>query len=200
MCGRYYIEIDDRELQNICDAVQKKQQEEETGEQLEIKLCGEIFPTDIVAAMTGLNEYRPMKWGFGGFDKKPLINARSETALTKPAFKESMYQRRCLIPASGYYEWKKDGNKKIKHQIHIPGQAMYFAGCYKKDKGEPLPRFVILTRAAAHGLEEIHERMPVIIPKKFTRSWLHDNAGAMAGILSDSGADFIENVIMRELK
>ena len=179
MCGRYYIEIDDRELRDICDAVQRKQQEDEVNEQLEIKLSGEIFPTDIAVAMTGANEYRIMKWGFSGFDKRPLINARSETALVKPAFQESMLKRRCLIPASGYYEWKKDGNKKIKHQIHIPGQAMYFAGCYRLEKGESLPRFVILTKPAAPELQEIHDRMPVMIPANLAKDWLHDGPEAM---------------------
>ena len=192
MCGRYYVEIDDRELQEICDAVMRKQQEDETNEQLEIKLSGEIFPTDIVPIITGTNEYLPMKWGFSGFDKRPLINARSETALEKPTFREPMLNRRCLIPASGYYEWKKDGSKKIKHKIFIPGQPIYFAGCYRQERGEDLPRFVILTRAAAPSIEDIHDRMPVIIPKDLARSWLNDGPDVMGeGTVSDIEAEVV---------
>jgi len=172
MCGRYYIEIDDRELQDICNAVQEKQGREE---QLEIKLSGEIFPTDIVPVQIGLGAYQAMKWGFIGFDKKPVINARSETAQIKPMFKESMFARRCLIPASGYFEWRREGSKKIKHRFCLPNQTIYFAGCYRQEKDEPLPRFVILTRAATSGLEYIHDRMPVIIPKEYAGDWLHEN-------------------------
>jgi len=185
MCGRYYVEIDDRELQDICDAVHKKHQEEENSEQLEIKLYGEIFPTDIVPIIIGSNKYLPMKWGFSGYDKRPLINARSETALTKSTFQESMLSRRCLIPASGYYEWKKTGSQKIKHRIYIPGQPIYFAGCYRQEKDERLPRFVILTRAASHCLEEIHDRMPVILPKGYAREWLYDDPSAMDKALTE---------------
>lgn len=177
MCGRYYIEISDKELRDICDEVRSRDSEENT-KQLEIKLSGEIFPTDIVPVITGPLKYLPMRWGFVGFDKKPLINARSETAFDKPTFRDSMLERRCLIPASGYFEWKREGSKKIKHKIYIPGQSMYFAGCYRKEKGEPLPRFVILTREAAHGFEEIHDRMPVIIAKNYANNWL--NAGVIS--------------------
>ena len=184
MCGRYYVEIDDKELRDICDAVQRKQQEEDVNEQLEIKLSGEIFPTDIVPIIVGANQYLPAKWGFSGFDKRPLINARSETVLIKPTFRDSMLERRCLIPASGYFEWKKDGSKKIKHQIHIPGQAMYFAGCYRLEKGESLPRFVILTKPAAPELEEIHERMPVMIPINYAKDWLYSSPETMTKTVS----------------
>jgi putative SOS response-associated peptidase YedK len=99
MCGRYYIEIDEKELQDIVDAVEKNIKE--YPEQTTIKMSGEIFPTDIVPVQTGLNRYAAMKWGFVGFDGKPLINARSETALEKPMFRQAMLERRCLIPASG---------------------------------------------------------------------------------------------------
>jgi len=177
MCGRYYVEIDDEELRDICEAVREKQQEEDN--QLEIKLSGEMFPTDIVPVQTGLGEYRPMVWGLRGFGKGPLINARSETVLIKQAFQESIVKRRCLIPASGYYEWKSDGNKKRKYKIYLSGKPIYLAGCYRQEKGEPLPRFVILTREAVHGLEEIHERMPVIIPKSRVKDWLYDSPDAM---------------------
>ena len=183
MCGRYYIEIDDRELQDICDAIVRDKQEQE--EQLEIKLSGEIFPTDIVPVQIGLGEYRAMKWGFTGFDGKPLINARSETALTKPTFRESMLIRRCLIPASGYFEWKKEATRKVKHRICVPGQPIYFAGCYRQEVNVSTSSFVILTHAAVNGLEYIHNRMPVIIPKDYAGNWLHNDPVTMKNALTE---------------
>ena len=110
MCGRYYIEIDERELRQIADEIEKKTKGPPG--QMTLKAGGEVFPTDVVPVQTGINQYLPMKWGFVGFDGKPMINARSETALEKPMFRQSMLERRCLIPASGYYEWQKTGKAK----------------------------------------------------------------------------------------
>ena len=177
MCGRYYIEIDDRELQEICDAIPKT--EKERYEQLQIKLSGEVFPTNIVPVQTGEKSYQLMKWGFSGFDKKPVINARSETAFIKPMFRDSMNRRRCLIPATGYYEWLKENNRKTKYRFYIQGKPMYFAGCFHHEQDAPLPSFVILTQAAACGAETVHDRMPLIIPASGAGLWL--SRGAYTG-------------------
>ena len=175
MCGRYYIEIDERELRNIINEVEKNVHG--SSEQLTLKTSGEIFPTDIVPVQTGLHQYTAMKWGFSGFDGRPVINARSETALDKPMFQKAMLERRCLIPASGYYEWRKDGNKKIKHRFFIPGTPMCFAACYRHEQNSALPSFVILTKQAVGGLEAIHDRMPIIIPPEHAKAWLYESPG-----------------------
>ena len=183
MCGRYYIEIDESELQDIVNEVEKK-----TGEyqgELNLKTSGEIFPTDIVPVQTGINEYWPMKWGFVGYNGKPVINARSETALQKPMFKLSMQDRRCLIPASGYYEWKKDGSKKTKCRIYSPGEPMYLAGCYRKDKDSNLFNFVVLTRPADYGIENIHDRMPVIVPQTHIKTCLYESPDVIEYVIQD---------------
>jgi putative SOS response-associated peptidase YedK len=183
MCGRYYIEIDDRELQDIVRAAEKNIGE--THEQLTIKTGGEIFPTDIVPVQTGPNQYWFMKWGFAASNGKPVINARSETALEKPMFRKAMRGQRCLIPASGYYEWRKDGAGKIKHQFYLPGSPMFFAGCWRKEK-EGMPHtFVILTRPASGGAEAIHDRMPVIIPQNRAAAWLSESPDAMKEAITD---------------
>ena len=166
MCGRYYIEIDDRELQDICDAVSR-----ENDGRLEIKLSGEIFPTNIVPTLAGLKHYQAMKWGFAGFDGRPIINARKEAATAKPMFRDCLLHRRCLIPASGYYEWQKDGSRKIKYRFYTPGKPIYLAGCFRQETGSPLRSFVILTQEARGGLKAIHGRMPVIIPPADIESW-----------------------------
>ncbi|MCL1808833.1 MAG: SOS response-associated peptidase [Clostridiales bacterium] len=183
VCGRYYVEIDENELRDIVDAVMK--QEEEHQEQLKIKLYGEMFPTDFVPVQTGIGQFQAMKWGYASASKRPVINARSETALTKPMFLESMKLRRCLVPASGYYEWKKEGSRKVKHKIYIPRQPMFMAGCYRQEPGNLFKSFVILTRAAAGDLEEIHGRMPVIIPRSCAKNWLHGGPDAMNNALTE---------------
>ena len=172
MCGRYYIETDERELQDIVNDVQRKISG--APEQMKLKTNGEVFPSDMVPVQTGDKRYEPMIWGFIGINGKPLINARSETAATKPTFKQSMLERRCLIPASGYYEWRKDGKNKIKYQFYLPGSLMFFAGCFRQEPGSHINRFVILTRQASKNIEWVHDRMPVIIPKSHIQTWLHE--------------------------
>lgn len=178
MCGRYYIEIDEKELREIAHVVEEKMRD--YPDQMTFKTSGEIFPTDVVPVQIGAGEYQLMKWGFSGFNKSVVINAKSETALQKPMFRESMLERRCLIPASGYYEWQKIGSKKIKYQFYDPNSPLYLAGCWHQEEGNPFHTFVILTRPAIKTFEEIHDRMPVIIPQNHMRAWLYDSPEAIA--------------------
>lgn len=183
MCGRYYIEIHEQELREIVREVEKNKRD--YPEQMTFKTNGEIFPTDIVPVQTGIAEYQIMKWGFSDFHGRPIINARSETVLEKPMFQASVMERRCLIPASGYYEWQREGSKKIKYQFFVPNVPIYFAGCWRQEKGNPFRTFVILTRPAVGALEVIHDRMPVIIPQRHMRTWLHDSIDAMAEAVTE---------------
>ena len=177
MCGRYYIAIDDDELRDIGDEAEKLVNA--FNEPMQLKTYGEVFPTNVVPVMTGRGRYVPMKWGFTGYDKKSVINARSETALQKRMFRRPMLDCRCLVPASGYYEWKRGDDKKTKYQFYTPDGPVYFAGCYREESGSGLRRFVILTREAVNGLEEFHDRMPVIIPRDKTDAWLFEGPEAM---------------------
>jgi putative SOS response-associated peptidase YedK len=144
---------------------------------------GEIFPTNIVPVQTGPREFVPMKWGFTDFRGNPLINARSETALEKKTFRDSMQKRRCLIPASGYYEWRKTDGGKVKHRFFLPGKTLHLAACWREEEGRPV--FVILTRNAAGGAERIHERMPVIIPDSRIDAWLCDTPDVMSEAMTE---------------
>lgn len=175
MCGRYYIEDDDvqEELLKIIEEVQRRTSASENP--VALKAHGEIFPTDTVPVIANNRDMRPtpfaMQWGYTMSDGKRIINARSETALEKPLFKDGMLQRRCLIPASGYYEWEKRDGKKIKYAIQPEGARMlYMAGIYRIEKG--LPVFSILTRAVAPGIAFIHDRMPVIFAEAARKNWL----------------------------
>ena len=185
MCGRYYIEIDTSELEDICRQVEQNAVSE--AEQLTFNMkSGEVFPTNIVPIRVGDGVYKPMKWGFTAYDGKLLINARSETAIEKPTFKKSMLERRCLIPASGYYEWQKQRTSKQKYSFYLPDKKLvYMAGCYRQEEENPVSSFVILTKAASPSLKEIHNRMPVIIPENRIHSWLYDSPDVMNESLND---------------
>jgi len=177
MCGRYYIAIDEDELREIGDEAEKIAIR--YPEPISVKTHGELFPTNVVPVRTGRDGIVPMKWGFMNFDKKLLINARSETAHQKPTFRRPMLEGRCLVPASGYYEWQRADEKKNKFQFFIPNTPIYFAGCYRMEKESPIGRFVILTRQAVNGLEYFHDRMPVIIPREKFDEWLYESSDAI---------------------
>jgi putative SOS response-associated peptidase YedK len=177
MCGRYFIDISNDILREICKEVAQKVAEQY--EQLTIKYEGDVFPSDIVAVQEAPDSYVPMQWGFTNFDGKLLINARSETAAEKPTFRESMLERRCLIPASGYYEWHTQGKAKTKYAFTTDGLPLWLAGCYRKEHDAQVPRFVILTREATPELTIIHNRMPVIIPQNYAQLWLSGGLSAL---------------------
>jgi putative SOS response-associated peptidase YedK len=166
MCGRYYVEMSDDELREIADKAKQKIQSEYR--EITLKASGEIFPTDTVAVMTADNEYSPMIWGFTYAGKKLLINARFETFTEKPMFRSC---KRCVIPASGYFEWKRGENPKTKYDFTKKDKPLYLAGLYKKEADKPLPNFVILTREAVGVASEIHHRMPIIIPQISLSKW-----------------------------
>ena len=169
MCGRYYIREEDSasDLQEIMDQLNRKGQTVKTGE---------IFPSDTVPVIANSKSMQPspfaMPWGFTMPDGKLIINARSETAAEKPLFRDGMQQRRCLLPASHYFEWEKRQREKIKYAIKPSGSDMLFmAGLYRIEGNKA--RFTILTRTPADSISFIHDRMPVILPKEAMRDWLN---------------------------
>lgn len=109
-------------------------------------------------------------------NKRPqlLANARIETLLDKPSFREATHSRRCLIPADGFYEWETQGSVRLPHYFHLrDAQPFYFAGLWQQADApdEPLG-FVIVTTTANTLLQPIHDRMPVILGPNSSRTWL----------------------------
>jgi putative SOS response-associated peptidase YedK len=103
-----------------------------------------------------------------------LSNARSETLLEKPAFKESFRNRRCLVPADGFYEWKK-ANRQPFHFGMKDDSVFAFAGIWdhwKSPAGETLESCSILTTTPNALLSDVHDRMPVILPRRHYTAWL----------------------------
>ena len=176
MCGRYYIPEGHEfaDINAMLDLI--KSSYVGTAAIAQMKK-GEIFPTDIVPIIT-VEAPKLMKWGFEGVGGKGrIINARLETAAEKPMFKKAFSSQRCLVPASYYFEWKKDGSKKEKFAIKQP-EPIYMAGLWQMAKSDSLPLFVILTREASPDIKFIHDRMPVILPKQERENWLLGKTGA----------------------
>ena len=174
MCGRYYIEEEDvsEDLLKIIEEVNRWN----NGGDKPVKTAGEIFPTDLVPVLANNKNMRPaafaMEWGYTLPDGRRIINARSETAHEKGMFKDGLKKRRCLIPASGYFEWEKREKEKIKYDIRPVGNGMlYMAGLYRIEGNKAV--FTILTREPAESIAFIHDRMPVILPDAIRNDWLN---------------------------
>jgi putative SOS response-associated peptidase YedK len=123
----------------------------------------------------------PLRWGLiPSWADDPtignrLINARSETVASKPSFRAAFKNRRCLIPADGFYEWKKEG--KTKQPLHIQrkhGLPFAFAGLWEEweRENEIIQSCTIITTEANELMAEFHDRMPVILDAKHYELWL----------------------------
>jgi len=129
-----------------------------------------------------VRELSLMKWGLiPSWAPNPsvaasMINARSETAATKPAFRESLKSRRCLIPADGFYEWKRDGKTKQPFCFEVnQGQLFAFAGLWERwrnPSGQWVKSCSILTTTPNAVTSAIHDRMPVILDRESYDLWL----------------------------
>lgn len=115
-----------------------------------------------------------------------LINARAETVHEKPSFRHALRQRRCIIPASGYFEWTKAGDSKQPWYITLQdGVPMGLAGLWeswRSPEGNSLETFCILTTAANSLMATIHDRMPVILPQAEYRTWLSSDQSNMENL------------------
>ena len=166
MCGRYYIDENDPLLRGFVDAARRKG---------EVK-SGEVFPGDTAAVVANNRKLEPgvftMRWGMERPGGGLVINARSETAANKPMFRESARLRRCLVPASWYFEWERRPDGKTKYALRPErGGIVYLGGLYTLGS-DGTPRFTILTRDAAPGIAFIHDRMPVLVPPEKRDDWL----------------------------
>ena len=195
MCGRFYTDFDDEQYREMLAMLYLKS-EREAG--LLLLKNGEVFPTDHVPTLDASGP-RVMRWGFARFDGKgKVINARSETALEKSMFRAPMTTNagiaqtgRCLIPASGYFEWETREKQKIKYKLRPAREGLFtFAGLYRSEVGSDTPVFVILTAPAAQGISFIHERMPLILPPEQREAWLHQPDAAAR--LLEEGTQEIE--------
>ncbi len=121
-----------------------------------------------------------MRWGLVPFwekSEKPRlapINAKSEEAFSKPMFRQSIQQRRCLVPADGFYEWRKlDGDRKQPCLIRLKDEEPFcFAGIYEAATEVRPQTFLIFTTRPNALMAAIHNRMPVILPDEAAKRWI----------------------------
>jgi putative SOS response-associated peptidase YedK len=116
-------------------------------------------------------------WAETAADGARMINARSETVSEKPAYREAFQQRRCLIPADGFYEWRNTGSIKIPMRV-TTDQPFAFAGLWERwQRGDDAPLFTctILTTSPAASIAHIHDRMPVMLRPDQFDLWLADD-------------------------
>ncbi len=165
MCGVFYVDDDTmREIEKIARKIDQKS-----------AATGDVHPSQpalILRADHGKMVSEVLKWGYEAYWKKTLIfNARSETVQERPMFRRDFEERRCLIPAGKFYEWKQDSTKqKEKYEFFTPDKILYLAGIYHKDpEGD---RFTILTREADGCMTGVHPRMPLILYEKDIGKWL----------------------------
>ena len=181
MCGRYFIDDSLKSFEPLIEELNRGKPGGTPAVQIK---TGEIRPTDVAPAIANsrARRQRPflMRWGFGGRDSHVVINARSETALARPMFRDAMLERRCLVPASYYFEWQAQGKRRIKHAVKPDGPVMYMAGLYRLEVGELLAAFTILTQAADERIAHIHDRMPVLLPAQWAGEWLLQTADPTA--------------------
>lgn len=192
MCCRYYMETSP-ELRPYIEAANRSSLKDRLVSKLARPLVteGEVRPTDLVPVIAPSSKSQeptvfPMVWGFTIPRRQTsLFNARVESATEKPTFKESWEKRRCIVPASWYYEWEhlinaSTGKSKTgdKYMIQAKGSnVIYLAGLYRLEEiaGIQVPVFTILTREPSDEIRFIHDRMPVMLPKEYIREWVNPN-------------------------
>jgi putative SOS response-associated peptidase YedK len=175
MCGRFSLNTDMEDLQEAFPGI-------DFG--LYLNPSYNIAPSQNVLTIAGSNPDKAALYHWGlvppwSKDQKigyKMINARSETLAEKPSFKRPYKKQRCLIPASGFFEWKKENESKIPMHIHLKsGKPFAFAGLWEVwggNKELPLYSCTIITTEANELLKEVHHRMPVILKQGDYEVWL----------------------------
>ena len=170
MCGRFYIDDETaREIEKIARKIDRK-----------MAKFGDVHPSEpalVLRALKGEIVSEVLKWGYDGAGKN-IFNARSETVRERPMFRYDYENRRCIIPAKKFYEWKKSGGKqKEKYDFFSEKGILFLAGIYHKDPNGD--RFTILTREAEGCMAGIHSRMPLIITRDDMEKWLFSKEEAV---------------------
>jgi putative SOS response-associated peptidase YedK len=182
MCGRFTAKLTWQQLHDLYEIGPPQS----PPDGLELKFRYNIAPTQTVPIVRlnsgGRREIAFLRWGLIPFWSKDAkiayrtINARAETVATAPAFRAAFKKRRCLVPASGFYEWKKlaDGDKQPYFIGMGDGAPFSFAGLWERwDKGEtPVETFTIMTGEPNSLVAPLHNRMPVILEPDHYDAWL----------------------------
>ena len=170
MCGRYTLHARDRIRLKVLPA-----------QELQFEPRYNIAPSQHVLVIGNFGrgiEGRLVQWGLvpaWSIDGKAFINARAETLEEKPSFSESFRYRRCLIPADGFFEWKRSGREKRPFYICSQDEeSLMFAGIWDmwRNRDAVITSCAIITTAANEVVGELHDRMPAILPPDVHEAWL----------------------------
>ena len=188
MCGRFALTLPDEAMASLFEAT--------LSNDLAPLPNYNICPTNQIHTVTsedGQRRLRSMRWGFLPHWYKTetggplLINARAETIAEKPAFKAACRERRCLIPATGFYEWTKDAeDNRLPWYIHpTEGDLLAFAGVWQnwERDGVAHTTCAIVTTAANTPMTAIHHRMPVTVAEKDWGLWLGEEGKGAATLM-----------------
>ena len=188
MCGRFAITLPDDAMARLFDAAPAN----DLPPVPRYNICP-TQPVAVVISAGGRRRYGPMRWGFiPHWYKTPtdgplLFNARSETIAEKPAFREAARQRRCLIPASGFFEWTKEGDTRLPWYItRADTEPMVFAGIWQSWQGPEGARIAscaIVTAGARDEMAALHDRVPVVLRPQDWAKWLGEEGHGAAPLM-----------------
>lgn len=191
MCGRYTLHLSWAEIHELYDLSFKADRHRNTPPRYNIAPSQDVL---VVRAEESAQRVAEVKWGlvphWAKEDfKRPQINARGETVHEKPMFRTAFKHGRCLIPADGYYEWVKDGEKKQPYHLYLDGTRPFsFAGIWSRNEAQEIESCAIITGVPADQIKHIHNRMPVILPESSYAQWLDETTAPdkAQGMLADN--------------
>lgn len=197
MCGRFALTLPDDAVARLFDARLANDSATAHGQ----NICP-TQPVLTIISRDGQRHAGPMRWGFlphwygSETDGPLLINARAETIAQKPAFAAAVRARRCLIPASGFYEWTKDDSgARLPWYIHpAKGDLLVFAGVWQswQHSDTRIATCAIVTCAAHAALSTIHHRMPVILAPQDWPKWLGEDGHGAAPLMRPAPAETLQ--------
>lgn len=169
MCGRFSV---DSRANKIVSNLFSTRFEAETN--------ADLRPTQNVSTIIKLNTYQQMEaqWGIKpNWSKKLIINAQSETARTKPTFKQAFQYQRCLVPCNGWFEWKTENGKKVKYFFeHADKSPLYMAGILFQHE---VTELVTMTTTPNATCAQYHKRMPVFVEDNQVDYWFEAEPDAL---------------------
>ncbi|MDB4930986.1 MAG: hypothetical protein JWM10_3470 [Myxococcaceae bacterium] len=179
MCGRYAQSLTTEEIEQAFQIIRGPTTPD-------IVPSWNVAPTQtgpVVGLSKGERVLRAYRWGLvPKWAKDPkighkAINARADTVAERPMFRSAFAKRRCLVPATGFYEWQRTADGKVPHYVHpARAQLFAFAGLWERwtppDGGDELRTYTIITVDPNTLMAKIHDRMPVIVPKRAWAAWL----------------------------
>ncbi len=174
MCGRYTLYHDEEDLTGLLEV-----------SSFPVTPRYNVAPTQVVPWVRqrpdGVREVMVGRWGLvPGWVEDPasfratLVNARAETAAEKPSFRDALRRARCVIPVSGFYEWRREGERKQPyHVVRADGAPLLLAGLYaEREAAGGGSSATILTCPPNERIAELHDRMPVVLGPDHVRRWL----------------------------